>query len=90
MAPTGEKGAMFWGAVNNLYQTVGLKEHWDYFRPEGHEMGANLDAYYPRPDLSTLKNQQAQTRYLQNAAYIRLKNIQIGYTLPRGWIQKWD
>ncbi|WP_259329764.1 MULTISPECIES: TonB-dependent receptor [Phocaeicola] len=88
MAPTGEKGAMFWGAVNSLYQTVGLKEHWDYFRPEEHEMGANLDAYYPRPDLSTLKNQQAQTRYLQNAAYIRLKNIQIGYTLPRGWIQK--
>lgn len=88
MAPAGEKGAMFWGAVNNLYQTVGLEEHWDYYRPEGHPLGANLDSYYPRPDLSTLKNQQTQTRYLQNAAYIRLKNIQIGYTLPKAWTQR--
>ena len=28
------------------------------------------------------KNNQKQTRYLQNAAYIRLKNVQLGYTLP--------
>ncbi len=27
-------------------------------------------------------NTQVQTRYLQNAAYIRLKNLTIGYTLP--------
>lgn len=88
MAPSGEKGSMFWGAVNNLYQVVCLEEHWDYYRPEGHPMGANLDAYYPRPDISTEKNHQAQTLYLQNAAYIRLKNIQIGYTLPKAWTQK--
>ncbi|MEG0454284.1 MAG: hypothetical protein RR559_02855, partial [Bacteroides sp.] len=28
------------------------------------------------------KNQQIQTRYLQSGAYIRLKNVQLGYTLP--------
>ncbi|AAO79791.1 hypothetical protein C5Z03_15530 [Bacteroides thetaiotaomicron] len=28
------------------------------------------------------KNQKTQTRYLQNAAYVRLKNLQIGYTIP--------
>ena len=28
-------------------------------------------------------NIQRQTRYLQNAAYIRLKNVSIGYTLPQ-------
>ncbi|WP_374693508.1 hypothetical protein [Bacteroides uniformis] len=28
------------------------------------------------------KNVQKQTRYLQDASYIRLKNLQIGYTLP--------
>lgn len=88
LPPAGEKGAMFWGAVNNLYQTVALVQHWDYFRPEGHEMGTNLNAYYPNPDLSTLKNQQPQTRYLQNAAYIRLKNIQVGYTFPKVLTQK--
>lgn len=60
----------------------------DYFRPEGDEMGANLNAYYPRPIIGSKQNQQVQSRYLQNAAYIRLKNIQIGYTLPKAWIQK--
>ena len=29
-----------------------------------------------------------QTRYLQNVAYIRLKNLQFGYTLPKQWISK--
>ena len=28
-----------------------------------------------------------QTRYLQNVAYIRLKNLQFGYNLPKTWIQ---
>ena len=27
-----------------------------------------------------------QTKYLQNVAYIRLKNIQVGYNLPKRWI----
>ena len=42
----------------------------------------------PRPIIGSKQNQQVQSRYLQNAAYIRLKNIQIGYTLPKAWIQK--
>jgi hypothetical protein len=28
------------------------------------------------------KNRSPQTRYLQNAAYMRIKNLQIGYSLP--------
>lgn len=82
------QGAMFWGAVENIWQSATLEDHWDYFRPEGHPMGANLDAYYPRPDFTTKKNHYRQTGYLQNAAYIRLKNVQIGYTLPRIWMDK--
>lgn len=49
---------------------------------------ANTGAYYPKPHFNTNKNQRTQTRYLQNAAYIRLKNMQIGYSLPRMWTQK--
>ena len=49
------QGAMFWGAVENIWQSATLEDHWDYFRPEGHPMGANLDAYYPRPDFTTKK-----------------------------------
>ena len=34
------------------------------------------------------KNQQVQTRYLQNAAYMRLKNLQLGYTIPHSIVNK--
>lgn len=78
----------FWGASTTIYSSAGLKEHADYFRddPE-HPLGVNPDSYYPRPLLSN-KNQRVQTGYLQDASYIRLKNIQIGYTLPSLWTGK--
>ena len=82
--------AYFWGIGNSgLWHSTGFVEHADYFRndPE-HALGMNLDAYYPRPVFDTGKNNQTQTRYLQNAAYIRLKNIQLGYTLPATLTQK--
>lgn len=73
----------FWGVVDNMWWSGGFKEHADYFRAApSNDLPANLDAYYPRPNFGTGKNQNTQTRYLQNAAYIRLKNIQLGYTLP--------
>lgn len=72
----------FWGAYGNTATSIGFEEHWDFFRPEGDPLGANLDAYYPRPLFLNYKNQQTQSRYIQNAAYMRLKNVQIGYTIP--------
>ncbi len=73
----------FWGATSSMWWSAGLKEHVDYFRAEAsNDLPANLDAYYPRPIFGTGKNQQTQSRYLQSAAYIRLKNAQLGYTLP--------
>jgi TonB-linked SusC/RagA family outer membrane protein len=75
-------GLTFWGATGGgQWWSTAFTEHLDYFRPEGHLLGANLDAYYPRPIFGG-KNQNTQTRYLQNAAYARLKNLQLGYTLP--------
>ncbi len=84
-------GPYFWGANGNMWQAAGFKEHMDYFRPEGHELGANVDGYYPRPIMSweSDKNTKTQTRYLQNAAYIRLKNIQLGYTIPQTFTKKY-
>ena len=46
-------------------------------------LGENRDAYYARPLYYTNKNREFQDRYLQNAAYLRLKNLQVGYTLPK-------
>ena len=75
-------GPYFWGASGGQWQSTCFVEHLDYWTPE------NTDAYYPRPDFSSTKNQQTQTGYLQNAAYLRVKNAQIGYTLPKIWTKK--
>ena len=75
----------FRGANQNVWQSAGFKEHLDYFRPEGTDspFGPNLDAYYPRPTMDGGgKNFVGQTRWVQNAAYVRLKNIQLGYDFP--------
>ena len=87
-------GGTFWGIYTTMWYCIGLEEHNDYFRAEpiglpGHELAANLDSYYPRPVMDNGgKNQYTQTRYLQDASYIRLKNLQVGYSLPKRWINK--
>lgn len=85
-----ENSMVFWGVCSNQWFSTSLKEHIDYFRPENtsSELGPNVDSYYPRPVLGTTKNHKVQTGYLQNAAYLRLKNLQIGYTLPKHIISK--
>jgi TonB-linked SusC/RagA family outer membrane protein len=78
----------FWGATSTWDSTC-MEPHLDYFRDDpDHYLGQNLDSYFPRPDFSSSKNHYTQTRYLQNAAYIRLKNLQLGYTIPEKLTQK--
>lgn len=79
----------FWGADNSEWWAQFLTQHADYFRDENSWSVANgyaepnLDSYYPRPVKDGgSKNRQVQSRYLQDASYIRLKNLQVGYTLP--------
>lgn len=79
---------LFWGMTtgtgnSGIYKNSPILDYW---RPEGESniLGPNTDAYFARPYFSseTNKNRQVQTRYLLNAAYLRLKNLQVGYTLP--------
>jgi TonB-linked SusC/RagA family outer membrane protein len=66
--------------------------HDDYWRPadETNLFGPNTDAYYAKPYVTTetYKNQQTQTRYLLHPRYFRLKNIQLGYTIPKKLTEK--
>ena len=80
----------FWGAYNGIWGSTGLVEHKDFFLAEPYEaFEANTEAYYPRPLFAEgKKNRETQTRYLQDASYIRLKNLQLGYTLPSSLTQK--
>ena len=53
----------------------------------------NPDAYFPRYRGYTAQNgagvlNPPQSKYLQNAAYIRLRNVQIGYNIPKSWISR--
>ena len=83
-------GLMFWGISGGEWQSTGLKEHLDYYRPENTTsvFGPNTNAYFPKMYMSKDMNQKVQTRYLQNGAYARLKNIQLGYTFPTQIINK--
>ena len=80
----GESDSYFWGAVGDMWQSTVFKKHLDYWSE------SNKGAYYPKPylDRGITKNNKSQTRYLQNAAYMRCKNIQFGYSLPSALINR--
>lgn len=50
--------------------------HLDRWTPE------NTDASYPRLTYQQSHNQRFSSFWIEDAAYLRLKNIQLGYTLP--------
>lgn len=75
--------AYFWGS-GSLAQVVVFKQHLDYYTED------NPDAYYPNPYAApvgaigsyTNKTQLPSSQYLQSAAYLRLKNLTLQYTIP--------
>ena len=58
----------------------------------GNVIDSNYDAFYPRAynlgASSTGNNMQVSDRYLLNMAYLRMKNLTIGYTMPRQLTRK--
>jgi hypothetical protein len=93
---------LFWGFTNGWWESTLTPRHLDYFRDkpgdkysglyEG-EANINTDAYWPRPYLNSTEEAKNKnnpnTRYLQNAAYLRLQNVQLGYNFPQELISKW-
>jgi TonB-linked SusC/RagA family outer membrane protein len=75
-------GSYFWGAINNG-AAVGTNEVY-----HNAWTAENPDAYYPIYKAGSTYNIETQTRFLQNAAYIRLKNISLGYQVPVQVLQK--
>ncbi|MCG8308969.1 MAG: TonB-dependent receptor, partial [Cytophagales bacterium] len=68
------------GAFRKPWDNFSFKAQNDYWTPE------NPDARFPRP-LQRGHNYESSTHWLQDASYIRLKNIQIGYTIPTGVVE---
>ncbi|PZR28340.1 MAG: SusC/RagA family protein [Citrobacter freundii] len=48
----------------------------------------NKDAALPRVSLTSTNNTQNSTLWMRSAAYLRLKNVQLGYELPRAFMKK--
>lgn len=79
----------FWGQYNRPYNPYPRWHENNMFRPE---LG-NFDAYLPRlvgyiAQGTGRALQVPNDRYLQNAAYIRLRNLQLGYSLPKPFVAK--
>ncbi len=75
---------LYWGLINgtNINGGIGTPEvYYNSWTPE------RTDAFYPafKP---ALKNMQVQSRYLLNAAFMRLKNVTLGYTVPESLSRK--
>ncbi|WP_205195699.1 SusC/RagA family TonB-linked outer membrane protein [Chitinophaga sp. Cy-1792] len=81
----GNSNHYFWGIYAQPWANVQV-QNMDHWTPE------NPNAYFPRVKSYIAEDKTElgapQTRYLQNAAYLRLKNITVGYTLPKSLTDK--
>lgn len=78
----GTDNVLFWGYSGGIWQATLNDYHVDNAWSESH-----TDAYYPVPTWST-RSKQAQTKYIQNGAYIRLKDVTLSYTIPKAWTNR--
>jgi TonB-linked SusC/RagA family outer membrane protein len=91
----------YWGAAaggSSVIETAIYKgKQMDYYRDSSSNsrvlaaLGTNLNAYFPRPYSNSgegTKNFQTSTKYMVSGAYMRLKNLQVTYTLPNNWINR--
>lgn len=80
------ESSFIWGQYNRPYAQMPRWQEGNYWTED------NPNAYLPRytgyyaPFYKGGSN--ANTRYLQDVSYIRLKNLQIGYNLPAKWLKK--
>jgi len=71
---------VFWGFTGQWHGAVNDYHVDNMWTPE------NTNAYYPVATWNG-RSRQVQTKYLQDASYIRLRDLTIGYTLPQSWLK---
>jgi TonB-linked SusC/RagA family outer membrane protein len=83
----GTDAGLFWGQYNRPYGSIPSNMLANVWSP------SNPNAYWPlyRGYVALSGTRElavVQTRYLQNAAYMRLKNVNVTYSLPKQWAAK--
>lgn len=80
----------FWNATQEFFpmgtQYYNTQKWW--FENSWSEENPDPNSYFARPRARSTQNAQTQTRYLQNASYMRLKNLTIAYQLPSALASK--
>ncbi|QPH39089.1 SusC/RagA family TonB-linked outer membrane protein [Pedobacter endophyticus] len=74
-------------AWSKYYFYDAVKAHTDANYDPATDPNAKINAKYPRL-LSSPSITPANTLYLSNASYAKLKSLQIGYTLPKRWVNR--
>jgi TonB-linked SusC/RagA family outer membrane protein len=82
----GGSNIYFWGIYAQPWTNVTV-QNLDHWSPE------NPNAYFPRIKAYAAEDTGEElgipnTRFLQDASYLRVKNITLGYTLPKSWLKK--
>lgn len=77
----------FWGIYAQPWASL-TEFNLDHWTPE------NPNGYLPRPksyvaEQGGVELAAPQTKYLQNAGYLRVKNITLGYSLPKSLTNRW-
>ncbi len=76
-------GYLYQSAIMPFYNGGTIYEyHKNYWTPE------NPDAAFPRLAFDQANNQKLSSFWMRNAAYLRLKNIQLGYSAPSSLTRK--
>ncbi|MBL0940378.1 MAG: SusC/RagA family TonB-linked outer membrane protein [Gemmatimonadaceae bacterium] len=81
----------FWGAYNRPYNNIPSWHLepgviWDPANPRADAFFPRLNGYAAQGGERQMS--RPQTKYMMNVAYIRLKNLQVGYDLPKGWLSR--
>lgn len=83
------RSSLFWGWSNQAFTHVTpevVNNHWSKDNPDGYLPipinGANVSGF--------AKDRHPSDRYIQSAAYVRLKSLRLGYSLPSSFTDKID
>lgn len=68
------------GAMGNIFTNV--HDRWTVDNP-------NQDVFYPRlSDYQSANNNMESTWWLRDMSFIRLRNVELGYSMPSSWLER--
>ncbi|WP_374163987.1 TonB-dependent receptor [Arcticibacter sp. MXS-1] len=96
---SGSAGMSYYWSTTYLNQSVvGLgkavpklvaDDHYYYNEANPNDPANRINAHYPRLKVTDVQNGAVSDYYLYNASYLKLRNLQVGYTLPVKVSKKW-